>query len=144
MSKFPDEVWELVLERLAQGKSLRSACKGEGMPRHHTVLFRATHDHEFAERYADARRVGYLILADEILDISDDGTNDYTEDERGRKVVDKDHIIRSRLRVDSRKWLVGKCMPKIFGDRVSLEASGPDGAPLQIEVTRRIVRPNES
>ena len=40
---------------------------------------------------------------------------------------------RSRLRVDTRKWLLSKALPKIYGDKVTAEISGPDGGPIKTE-----------
>jgi hypothetical protein len=34
--------------------------------------------------------------------------------------VDHDHIQRSRLRVDTRKWLLSEMSPKVYGDRLAL------------------------
>lgn len=42
--------------------------------------------------------------------------------------------MRSRLRVDTRKWLLSKMLPKVYGDRAALELSGPDGKAIQHEV----------
>lgn len=33
-------------------------------------------------------------------------------------VVDREHVGRSRLRVDTRKWLLAKALPKIYGDKL--------------------------
>jgi hypothetical protein len=68
------------------------------------------------------------------LKISDDGRNDYTETEDG-EVPNHEHIQRSRLRVDSRKWLASKLVPKKYGDKVSAEVSGPDGGPILEKLT---------
>jgi hypothetical protein len=45
-------------------------------------------------------------------------------------VVDHENIQRARLRVDSRKWILSKMLPKIYGDRSELV--GRDGGPVQI------------
>jgi hypothetical protein len=58
--------------------------------------------------------------------------------------VDHDHIARSKLRVDTRKWLLAKCLPKIYGDRVVNEVVGRDGGPIEtkdtsdLETARRV------
>jgi hypothetical protein len=80
-----------------------------------------------------AREIGYLRLADELLDISDDATNDYMIRKNGdddEEVVNHDHIARSRLRVDTRKWLLSKMLPKVFGDKITQEVTGKDGTAL--------------
>jgi hypothetical protein len=38
-------------------------------------------------------------------------------------------VDRSRLMVDTRKWLLSKMFPKKYGDRVATELSGPDDGP---------------
>lgn len=92
----------------------------------------------FAPQYSRARELGYLSMADEILDISDDGLNDWIERRRQdgstELVPDHEHISRSKLRFDARRWLLSKCLPKIYGDR--LEHVGPDGGPVQVAVVR--------
>jgi hypothetical protein len=38
--------------------------------------------------------------------------------------VDSAAVQHQRLRVDSRKWLLSKIVPKIYGDRVALDHAG--------------------
>jgi hypothetical protein len=66
-------------------------------------------------------------MADEVVDISDDARNDFVEREDASRVANQEHIQRSRLRVDTRKWLLSKCLPKIYGDRPVLEAAEKPG-----------------
>lgn len=141
-----------ICEMLAYGETLRGACRlladkygADAAPKPATVIS-WTLDAEkypgFCERYAKAREIGYHAMADEILDIADDGTNDYVErrnkDGSSYLAVDKEHIARSRLRVDSRKWLLAKALPKVYGDKVSMEHSGQDGAPIDTNVNIKV------
>jgi hypothetical protein len=91
---------------------------------------------EFRDQYARAREMQAEHFADEILEIADDGSNDWIERENaaGRVVaaIDHEHIQRSRLRVDARRWLMGKMAPKKYGDKV--EVTGKDGGPLEHRV----------
>ena len=66
-------------------------------------------------------------MAEEILDISDDDSEDTifieADEESGKSakaVKNKEFIERARLRVDSRKWLLSKLLPKTYGDRTIL------------------------
>ena len=54
------------------------------------------------------------------------------------KTVDHEHIARSRLRVDSRKWMLSKMIPKIYGDRLVTELTGKDGGPVEIQAVSAI------
>jgi hypothetical protein len=80
------------------------------------------------------------VLASQILEISDDGPNDFATTEEGNEVPNHEHIQRSRLRVDSRKWLASKLAPKKYGDKVSTELSGPDGGPIREALIVEYVR----
>jgi hypothetical protein len=64
-------------------------------------------------------------MADELLEISDDASNDWMA-RRAKSgdiesVPDNEAVQRSRLRVDTRKWLMGKLKPKKYGDKIQHE-----------------------
>lgn len=122
---YSQEIAQEILERLSDGESLASICALEGMPSRGAVNHWVLTDHDgFASRYASAREAGLMTLADDILVISDDGSNDTYKDDAGNQRTDQDVVQRSRLRVDSRKWLLSKLLPKQYGDKVSLEHNG--------------------
>jgi hypothetical protein len=138
---YTDEIAEEICARLAEGQTLSSICRREGMPSERTVRSWALDpSHAFSPRYARAREVGYHKMADDLLDIVDDSTNDFVERE-GKDglttVVDHEHIQRSRLRADTRKWLLSKALPKIYGDKIDLKHSGAVAAmdPEERELT---------
>lgn len=107
------------------------------MPSTQAVL-RWLADHEdFRTQYARAREAQADALAEEILDISDDRDNDYITNDDGKEVLNSEHVQRSRLRVDARKWYASKVAPKKYGDKVEL-SSDPD-RPLVIERVERVL-----
>ena len=115
------------------GKGLREILAADGMPSMSTVFRWLAEDEEFRQLYAAAREVQATILADEILEISDDGRNDWMKRTVGEieiDVPDHEHIQRSKLRVDSRKWLASKLAPKKYGDAVQLKHADADGEKL--------------
>lgn len=133
LSSFTQEIADAICERLAEGESLNAICKSEGLPSESTVRRWALDDEQgFATNYARAREVGYLRMADEITQIADDGANDTYTDEDGNERTNQDVIARSRLRVDTRKWLLSKMLPKVYGDK--LELSGDPGKPLALVI----------
>ena len=82
----------------------------------------------FRDLYTQAREILVEHWGDEMLEISDDGTTDFIT-KMGRngteyEAVDQEHIQRSRLRVDTRKWLMSKLAPRKYGDHVELEYTG--------------------
>jgi hypothetical protein len=68
-----------------------------------------------------------------LLEISDDGRNDWMQrrgnDERGGWELNGEHIQRSRVRIDTRKWLLSKMLPKVYGDKSEVAGTGPNGGP---------------
>jgi hypothetical protein len=76
---------------------------------------------EFREKYEIARMLQAEFWSHEILEIADDSTGDFIINEHGDRVVDHENINRARLRVDTRKWLLSKLLPKRYGDRVQAE-----------------------
>lgn len=122
---YTPEVAESILERLADGEGLIAICRDEGMPSDGAVRHWVETDHDgFATKYTQARARGYERLADEILELSDDGTRDVRISQDGRETVDYEVVARSKLRVDSRKWLLSKLLPKTYGDKLDLNHSG--------------------
>lgn len=148
-SIYSPELASRVCERISDGASLLKVCRDESMPCKTTVLKWAREIPEFATQYAQAREMLLEHWAEEIVDISDDTSHDTLQktDEDGKiyaEVANTEWITRSRLRVDTRKWLLSKLAAKKYGDRISAELSGPDGGPIETaevgenEVARRI------
>lgn len=131
------EIADRICAELAGGNSLAGICRAADMPSQATVHGWVTEDRDgFSERYTRAREVQALRWADELVEIADDGSNDtYTAD--GAEKVNHDHIQRSKLRVDTRKWLLSKMLPKIYGDRVFNEHRITDVSQMTREEAER-------
>ena len=135
MAEFSQEVFDAICDRLADGESLRSICSEEGMPSKSNV-FRWLNGHpERADQYARAREAQADALFDDVLSIADDARNDWMEthgeDDAGYK-ANGEHIQRSRLRIDARKWMAGKLRPKVYGDKLAI-GGADDLPPVQTE-----------
>jgi hypothetical protein len=125
------ETAHAICVRLARGETLRGICRDEEFPPESTVRTWALEDVDgFAARYTLARQLGLDSMADQLLEISDDGTKYYTLDSQGNLIVNGEHINRSRLRVDTRKWYLSKLAPKRYGEKVDLNVGGQDGSPV--------------
>src|SRR5271163_4177509 len=85
-----------------------------GLPVDSTInLWRHKYD-EFSSQYNKAKLKQADLLAEECLDISDDSEQDYLESEEGFVKCNNEFVNRSRLRIDTRKWLAGKLLPKQY------------------------------
>jgi disulfide oxidoreductase YuzD len=132
-SGYSEEIADAICELIATSDSgLERICAAEGMPSARAV-YRWLEEHEaFRQKYARARELQGEYLALQVIAIADDGSADmavrYREDGSEYQAVDQEHISRSRLRVDARKWLASKLAPKRYGDR--LELAGDKDNPL--------------
>jgi hypothetical protein len=147
-SDFTQDIADTICTRLAAGESLRGICRDDGLPDASTVFrWLASSDETykgFREQYTRARDIQADALVDEILEISDNATNDWmtrnnAEGESLGWQLNGEHVQRSRLRVDSRKWFASKVAPKRYGDK--LELAGDPERPLVTRIETVIVDP---
>ncbi len=129
-SEYTAETATAICSRIIAGESVRQIAASPEMPAQSTIYQWLQVHGDFAEQYARAREAQAEHLQDEILSIADDGKNDTYLDEDGNTRVDQDVVARSRLRVDTRKWLMSKLAPKKYGDKITQEVTGANGAPL--------------
>ena len=137
-SDFTQEIADLICGQLASGLSMRTVCKAEDMPDMTTVFRWIRTNEEFRQQYEKAKEECADALAEEMLDIADDGTNDWMEriDKDGMPVgyvLNGEHVQRSRLRLDARKWIASKLKPKKYGDKITNEHTGKDGGAIKTE-----------
>lgn len=98
--------------------SIGRICKrNPGFPHVDTVFTWKREKPEFSEMYAKAKRDQIEVLVDEILDISDDASEDYYTNSKGEEIFDSEHVQRSRLKIDTRKWYAAKLAPRVYGDK---------------------------
>lgn len=119
-----------ICKAIANGEPLRRLLQVEG------ISWSSWYDvceaePSIGERYARAREMRLGILVEEILEISDASNLD-TKLVEGKIVVDGETVNRARLRVDARKGLLSKLMPKVYGDKITTEHRGIDGKPIEI------------
>jgi hypothetical protein len=122
-SEFSQELADAICAQLAEGVSLRTVCLTEEMPDKSTVFRWLRQHQEFCDQYARAKEEAADAMVEDILDIADDGSNDWME----RKSKEGDligwlengeAISRSRLRVDTRKWIASKLKAKKYGEKI--------------------------
>lgn len=124
---------------IVSGMSLREIESDSNMPTKTTMLaWAANKDHPFSDQYTRAKEVQAMSLAEDLLDIADDGSNDWME-RTGKNgedlgwIVNGECVARSRIRLDTRKWMLSKMLPKIYGDKQTIDHQG--GMPIKVTVT---------
>jgi hypothetical protein len=123
-SKYTPELFEKICEEIAtSSKSTRSICVANGITSQ--AMYRwLEQDAELRDKYVRAKEEQVEFMVDEMLEIADDGTNDYMTIEKGDKqynVEDREVTNRSRLRIDTRKFIASKLKPKKYGDKLDVE-----------------------
>jgi hypothetical protein len=125
-SGYTQEMADIICERLSDGESLRKICLDDDMPAKTTVFKWLGAQPTFANQYARAREVQAETMAEEILEISDETSQDTLFTEYGDK-PNSEWISRSKLRVEARKWLMSKMAPKKYGEKLAI--GGADDLP---------------
>ena len=115
-----------ICERIAEGETLRAICRSAHIPSRSVIHRELLADVAFADQYARAKELQLEEMEDELLEIADDGTNDWMErnGEGGGAAgwrVNGEHIQRSRARIETRKWIMSKRAPKKYGERITQE-----------------------
>jgi len=134
-TRYSQDLADTICGELATGKSMRTVCRAADMPAMSTVFKWLRERPDFSEQYARAKAEAADALVEEILDIADDGSNDWMEvhDRDGNATgykLNGEHVQRSRLRIDTRKWIASKLRPKKYGDRVGVDHGVQSANPL--------------
>ena len=127
---YTKKLGDAICARIAEGESVRHLVKSRNMPSSSTI-FRWLLDEkykDFWEQYEKSRNIQAELMFEELLDIADETENDWVKIGK-RKVPNKEMVLRSRLRVDTRKWYLSKVLPKKFGDKIDV-TSGNKPIPL--------------
>lgn len=121
-SDYTAEIADEICTRLANGESLRAICgsdRDDFIPAMGTVLRWVATNDEFRNQYEAARAVQAETMADEIVGIAD-GADHENSELRGAMTQ------RDRLRVDARKWVASKLLPKKYGDKIAHVGGDPE------------------
>jgi len=134
---YTPETADRICARLAQGQSLRAICRDDDMPSVVTVFAWMRKYPEFLKRYTQAKEESADALSDEMIEIADDARNDWmdkvnADGEVYGQQVNSEHVQRSRLRIETRKWLASKLKPKKYGDKLGL--TDGNGEPITFKV----------
>ena len=113
------EIAAEVCKRIELGETVRAIAADPEMPGR-TAIFEWLRAHgDFADQYARAREESAHSSADQVVDIAQDVL-------AGQVLPDA-----ARVAIDALKWTAGKRKPKVYGDKVTQEQTGPDGGPVQ-------------
>ncbi len=140
-TKYSPKLAKQICDSLSSGMSLRKTCIELKVSR--AAVFRWLKEEDkkdFKDQYAQSFDDKLEIWADEIIDIADDGTNDYYEDHLGRVKFNMENVHRARLRCDMRRWCLAQLKPKKYG---KLLEDPEDLIKKNTDITIRVMRKPE-
>lgn len=108
-------------------------------PNRDTIFSWLKNNKDFSDLYVRAKRTQIECVVDELLEIADDDTKDCLVNAQGEIVFNSQAVQRARLKIDTRKWLACKLVPKVYGMQpVPLEEK------LPVPSLEGITDPNEA
>jgi hypothetical protein len=118
--EYPDDspVWQYMIDRISNGRSLSSVLREDDMPVWSTVQVKIEQDEKFKAKYDKAIQDRADRLADEIMDLADQTMPEWLEGPGASAWVQQ-----KRLQVDARKWVASKLKPRTYGDRLDVSVT---------------------
>lgn len=135
-SDYTPELGEEICDAIATSSyGITTLCKAhEHWPDKVTIYRWIAKIPEFCNQYTQAKKAQAELMVDEMIEIADQTVFDTYVNDEGKLVPDHEYMQRSRLRIDTRKWMACKLIPKVYGDRVHNKVSGDeDGPPVKVE-----------
>lgn len=115
-----DKIFPLILSEIEEGASLRSILRREDMPNQNTFFEWINEDEEKAKQYAYAIDLRTELKFESIeFDYMEEPQRD---PETGK--IDTGWVQLQRLKIDAKKWELGKLKPKKYGEKIQTEHSG--------------------
>ena len=119
------EVVDAIFAGISLVKSARAMCVEVGISQRVLWNWLAS-DEELMRQYQRAKELCVDAYAEEIIEISDEGSRDTYVDEKGREVINREVIARAQLRIDARKWYAARLAPRKYGDKLPVTHEGGD------------------
>lgn len=117
---------QVFLAAIVSGSSARKACRDHSIDRS-LIYDDLIVDAVFASQYARACAIRADEMFDETLEIADDARNDWMEAQGGDAPLgwreNGDSVNRTRVRIDVRKWALGKMNPRKYGEKFAIGGS---------------------
>jgi len=125
------ELADAILESIAhEGMTAREACKKHGLVYATFSSWIGDNRDGLCERWMRIKRLRVFEMLDEMVLIADDSSRDFVKTEEGL-ALDREHIQRSKLRVEVRQWTMQRLVREHFGDKVAITGGGPEDAPVK-------------
>ena len=128
-NKYTPAVAREICDRIASGESINSIGTHKHLPTARNIekWLLDPNKKAFKKLYEQAKKIQMALMAEQLIDIADNGDNDWVkrENKEGEAwwKLNGENINRSKLRVETRKWILARMMPKIYGDRIDVTSN---------------------
>lgn len=129
-SKYSTEIADKICEIIStSSRGIQSIANELGISP--AIIFKWLADEDkkdFLDKYARAKEFQAELMVEDILTIADETGNDTITktgiNGESYDVPNNEWINRSKLRVDARKWIASKLLPKKYGDKLDITTKG--------------------
>lgn len=129
--KYTQDLGDEICRRIEEGMTLRKVCEMEDMPERTVVIGWANKRPFFRNQLTRSRVECMISWADDIVEAADESVSDYKltldlDDPRVNRIEEDgkvtftfsgDHLNRSKLKIETRRWLMERINSEQFGIR---------------------------
>lgn len=120
-----EEVWPAILDAIANGQSLSSILRREGMPSYSWAKLQLRNNAELRQQYGQALEDRGGRLAEELIELA---FTKLPDDLDGR--AQSAWVQHLRVKIDVLKWTASKLRPRAYGERIDISVTN-----TQISIT---------
>jgi len=125
------KILDEIFRRIEDGESNRKICSGsDGMPSYDLFKKWMRENPDLITQYAHSKQLSAEAFEEKAIATAEDDTDDiiFVECETkdgitSKRVINHEAINRSRLKVDTYKWVASKRDPKKYGDKLGLDGA---------------------
>lgn len=126
-----EEQFKEIFKRVSNGEALRNVLKDKKLIDISTFYVWLEEDKDKSKQYARACDERADNIFEDMIDIADDQEGDVYKDKDGNEQTNHNINQRARLRVETRKWILGKLRPKKYGDKQAIEHTFTETSPFK-------------
>ena len=123
-----EEVWPSILDAIANGRSLSSILRREGMPSYSWAKLQLRTDLELRKQYDQALEDRGDRLAEELIELA---FTQLPDDLDGR--AQSAWVQHLRVKIDVLKWTASKLRPRVYSERIDVSVTN-----TQISITQAL------
>jgi hypothetical protein len=125
---YTEEMADRICDAIATStEGLEKICRDNPeFPRPTTIYKWKIKFPDFAKKYAQAKSNQADLYVEQLMEIANDTSRDTIDGKDGRETFNAEWVARSRLKIDTIKWIASKLIPKLYGDKNQPDSSDPN------------------